>query len=111
LAKNVDFEGTDTFWKITSTHSGDTMEWTFADWDAFWDRNRELGCRRGALPWLAEAAVKKRLGELTAADLVAGQMSDAESSIGSELGDKRARLPISTPVEVLSPDFKPLQSR
>ncbi len=93
-ADNVDFEGTELFWRIVSTPTGETSDWDFAKWDA----KHQIGCRRGARPWLALAATKKRLSELSPADLVAPRLGDADTA-AIEIGGDSDKLPIPSLVE------------
>ncbi len=92
-AKNVDFEGSDLFWRIVSTPTGDSSDWNFAEWEAFWEPKREGNSRRGLLPWLVKAAAKRRLSELSPADL-AQPAGDAEIAASSDLGGEPRLLPI-----------------
>jgi hypothetical protein len=68
-AKNVDFEGTAVFWRVTNTVSNDTTDLDFATWENYWGTKSETECRRGTLPWLGDGVAKKRLGDLTPSDL------------------------------------------
>jgi hypothetical protein len=101
-ASNVDFEGVDLVaWRIVNTPSGETSDMDFTAWETFWDK-RESDCRRGALPWLAEAAAKGRLSELSPADLGARRPGDPANSASADLGGKPERLPIPSPIETIA---------
>jgi eukaryotic-like serine/threonine-protein kinase len=114
-AKNVDFEGPELFWRIVSTPTGETSELNFAEWEAFWEPKREGNSRRGLLPWLIEAAAKRRLSELSPADLVAHPAGDAEIAAVSDLGGEPRLLPIPSipsPTETpASSGSKPVSTR
>ncbi len=111
-AKNVDFEGAEILWRIVNTSSGETSDWDFTLWDDYWGTKREADCRRGALPWLAEAASKKRLSELSPADLAAGRPGDPTSWSSTDLGGERGLLPIPSPMEALGgPGSEPAAGR
>ena len=108
-ASNVDFEGVDpVMWRIVNTPLGETNDLNFAGWEEYWGPKRETDCRRGGLPGLAEAAAKRRLSELSPADLGARRPGDAASSASLELGGKPELLPIPSPLEALaSPGLEP----
>ncbi|HTU27524.1 MAG TPA: hypothetical protein VMF30_19095, partial [Pirellulales bacterium] len=97
-ASHSDFEGLDlVVWRIVHMPSGETFDMDFATWHDYWGAEHEVDCRRGALPWMAKAAAKKRLSELSPADLVGP--SDAVEATGADVGGDRALLPIPSPME------------
>ena len=99
-------------WRIVNTPSGETADMDFAAWDAYWGPEHEADCRRGALPWFAGAATKKRLSELSPADLAAQNSGDPISGPGTDLGGDRALLPIPSPLDALAaPGSEPTPGR
>ncbi|HEX4146250.1 MAG TPA: protein kinase [Pirellulales bacterium] len=111
-ANNVDFEGVDQVaWRIVNTPTGETSDMDFAAWESYWDK-RETDCRRGALPWLTEAAANGRLSELSPADLGTGRLGELVDAAMTDIGGKPERLPIPSPMEAIaSPGSEPPAGR
>jgi eukaryotic-like serine/threonine-protein kinase len=97
-AEHVDFAGTELFWHVANVTSGQSVEFSFADWENYWGPSRELGCHHRAHPWATELYAQKSLSRLVPADLAGATSRDpSDEDAQRQIGCDNSRLLTPTP--------------